>query len=99
MIVAAAIQFPGKDCDLICFVPAPGRHHNVLHSLWHQFKEGKKDRTPQSYADEIQGFITDKGKFLDRLSAMRHAVECGQPMLRKPGIGYQGDELFSEDLW
>jgi hypothetical protein len=91
MIVAAAIKFG----DVIAFVPAPGRHHNVLHGL--HASHGKRTR---GYDVETQGFLTDKGEFLDRLAAMAHVRECGQKMQRRVGPGcYAGDELFSEDLW
>lgn len=100
MIVAAAIKFGGREgCELICFVPRPGRHHNVLHSLWFQFADGKRERTFASYESEVQGFLTAEGKFLNRREAFIHVKECGQPMIRPMGVGYQGDELFSEDLW
>lgn len=99
MIVAAAIKFPGREGHaLVCHVPRPGRHHNVLHSLRMQYK-APSARTHKSYEGEVQGFLTDAGEFLDRRAAMLHVKECGQTMLRTPGIGYQGDELFSEDLW
>jgi hypothetical protein len=105
VIIAAAVKLPGKPpaSELILHVPAPGRHHNVLHSLWHQFigeaKDATVQRTHASYSGEIQGFLTDKGEFLDRRAALIHARECGQALKRQPGVGYQGDELFSEDLW
>lgn len=101
MIVAAAIKFAGREGhELICFVPRPGRHHNVLHSLWHQFQDGKKDRTNESFESEVQGFLTDEGKFLNRRDSFVHVRECGQQMVRPIGPGYyQGDELYSEDLW
>ena len=105
MIVAVAIRLPAKKDttkptlkDLILFVPAPGRHHNVLNSMIAQFREGAQ-RRGASYMGEVQGFLTDKGEFLDRRAALLHVKECGQPMLRQMGVGYQGDELFSEDLW
>jgi hypothetical protein len=105
MIVAAAIRFPAKPDpykpeikDLIMFVPRPGRHHNVAHSLHYSFEE-PHERTHRSYSGEVQGFLTDTGEFLGRREALIHARECGQPMLRQMGVGYQGDELFSEDLW
>jgi hypothetical protein len=105
MIVAAAVRLPAKPDpykptvqDLILFVPAPGRHHNVLHSLHDNFK-APRERAHESYAGEVQGFLTDKGEFLDRRAAFQHVKECGQPMIRQMGVGYQGDELFSEDLW
>lgn len=100
MIVAAAIKFAGRDGhELVCFVPSPGRHHNVLHSLWHQFPDTKKDRTHKSYESEVQGFLTDEGKFLNRREAFVYVKECGQRMIRPMDSGYQGDELYSEDLW
>lgn len=98
MIVAAAIKFPGREGHaLICFVPRPGRHHNILHSLRMQFNE-KSERTASSYAGEVQGFITSEGEFLGRREALIYARDRGQMKPRKPG-DYNGDELFSEDLW
>jgi hypothetical protein len=101
MIVAAAIKFAGREGhELICFVPRPGRHHDVLHSMWHQFADGKSDRTHESYAKEVQGFLTDDGRFLNRREAFIHVKECGQRMIRSTDPKhYQGDELYSEDLW
>lgn len=104
-IIAAAVRLPARHDahkpavkDLILFVPQPGRHHNVLHSLRNNF-EGPNERTHSSYVGEVQGFLTDKGEFLDRRAALIHVRDCGQPLLRQHGVGYQGDELFSEDLW
>lgn len=107
-IIAAAIRFPAKPDaykptvqDLILFVPAPGRHHNVLHSLWHQLKENDRGprhvRTDDSYAGEVQGFLTDTGQFLNRKEAFKHVVECGQTLLVHPSR-IEGT-LYSEDLW
>ena len=50
---------------------------------------------PENYfLNCIQGFITDTGKFLDRIEARKHAIECGQ-------IDHTnwGERLYSEDLW
>jgi hypothetical protein len=41
---------------------------------------------------DIQGFITDKGVFLDRKEAGEYAFKYGQ--IKEPN-----DFLFSEDLW
>lgn len=109
MIIAAAIRFPAHDPhkpeikDFIAFVPPPGRHHNVIGGLWYQFY-GTDDvmvnpRKGHSYTGEVQGFLTDKGEFLNRREAFLHVKACGQRMIREMGKGYQGDELFSEDLW
>ena len=44
-----------------------------------------------------QGFLTEKGEFLDRRAAADHAYECGQLIetAEEPRI----EILFSEDLW
>jgi hypothetical protein len=91
MIIAAAIKFG----DVICFVPSPGRHHNVLQGL----HDNHSKRT-KGYDSEVQGFITHTGVFLDRREAFKHVKEWGQKMQRREGPGYyDGDELYSEDLW
>lgn len=45
----------------------------------------------------VEGFLTDKGDFLDRWEAADHAYECGQLVetAEEPRI----DRLISEDLW
>lgn len=91
MIVAAAIKFG----EVICYVPKPGRHHNVLHGLHNNHSKRTK-----GYEVEVQGFITDDGTFLNRTNAMLHVIDCKQTMQRRIGPGYYaGDELYSEDLW
>jgi hypothetical protein len=89
MIVSVAIKFG----PVIAFVPAPGRHHNILHGL----HENHGKRTG-GYDVEKQGFLTDKGEFLSRREAYDHARSCGQ-FLKRPEGGYSGTELYSEDLW
>lgn len=46
---------------------------------------------------DAEGFLTDKGEFLDRRSAADHAYKCGQLVetAEEPRI----DRLMSEDLW
>ena len=53
--------------------------------------------TPGDFKIIEQGFLTDKGEFLDRREAADYAYECGQLMetAEEPRI----DVLFSEDLW
>lgn len=80
LIVAAAIRSRG----IIVMVERPGRHGNcinVMHSLG------------LDYTD--QGFITNRGRFVDRQEAARIAVAAGQGSPRE-GVG---GNLFSEDLW
>ena len=42
-----------------------------------------------------QGFVTDKGKYLDRKKAAKHAKRVNQESM----YGNFGDVLISEDLW
>ena len=46
---------------------------------------------------DVQGFLDEDGKFLNRKEAFTLATESGQ-IRRRPG-GYDGPELYSEDLW
>lgn len=50
-----------------------------------------------------QGFYTSKGRFVDRVTAMKIAIEAGQVPKKKEFIEYEGKkhdaELFSEDLY
>lgn len=69
-------------------LPAPNRHHHVL---WEMPLPCFNDE------DGVQGFLDDTGAFLTRREAYRAVVDTPQ-FKRKPG-GYDGPELFSEDLW
>lgn len=95
MIVAAAIRIN----HAVISMAAPARHHDILRQISGLYWDFK--RPPHTFEDEVQGFITDKGEFLGRRAAFAHTVECGQGQPRRrtsPGE-YQGDELYSEDLW
>ena len=63
----------------------PGRHDNIIH---HLAKSGFK--TP---IKGTQGFLTSKGRFVDRVEAKRIAVEAGQVKET------EFRQLYSEDLW
>lgn len=84
-------------------MPAPNRHHNVLRGINDLYT--KRRRHLHTFDNEIQGFLTDTGEFLDRRDAMKHVHECGQGTPRRVSIlkenptAYNGEELFSEDLW
>ena len=99
MIVAAAIRIN----HLVCSMAQPARHHDILRQIAGLYDPA--ERPPHSYEAETQGFITDKGVFLPRRDALRHCVECGQGLPRREKLlltkpnSYQGQELFSEDLW
>lgn len=71
--------------------PAPMRH---LHIIGEATRYGW---TVGEIAASEQGFTDSDGNFLNRRAAMRVADESGQ-LNRKPG-GYQGPDLYSEDLW
>lgn len=89
-IVAAAI----KENGVVCFVPRPGRHHNVI-------REMAAAGVPIPIVG-VQGFITSDGLFVDRVTANRIAVIAEQT-LPTPcnGIPFEtvGRDLYSEDLW
>ena len=72
--------------DLILSAPAPARHGHVLRAA--RCEPGD------------QGFLTSEGRFVDRKEAYRIARASGQPWVRMEGPEYyQGDELYSEDVW
>lgn len=83
MITAVAINYvEGR----MYFASQPYRHHNLIDMAI-------QDRC-QVPIKGIQGFLTDKGEFLNRDEAEAHAKECGQ--LTK---SMRGSILTSEDLW
>lgn len=54
---------------------------------------------PVGYAKVLeQGFMDEKRNFISREDAFKIASNNGQ-MLKRPANGYQGEKLFSEDLW
>lgn len=96
MIVGVAI----RNAEVIISLPKPNRHcdcfryaFEVLGIECPKLKIGAKR--------EHQGFITDKGVYLDRLQAMRHAKRCGQKLIKTDDeIKHKWSHpLFSEDLW
>ena len=96
MILFAAIKYG----EMICYVPRPGRHHNIKHTISTMLKDSRKGLSDWAYENEIEGFVTNEGQFLDRRQAFIHATACHQITCRRTGPGdYNGDDLFSEDLW
>ncbi len=83
---AAIIAADGK----IITVPRPGRHHNVI---WYMV--GELGYHPPIIGE--QGFVNEKGEFLNRIEAKAEAIRCNQII---PGQG-RGEypELYSEDVW
>ena len=80
-IVAVAVHFKGKTYQL----EKPYRHHHLYATMPHMDDEDEAD---------VQGFMTNTGRFVDRVNALRIAKDARQ--LINPNPTY---ELFSEDLW
>jgi hypothetical protein len=79
MITASAIRKNG-------IIYTGKRHHLIMHS----------PLRPKGFLKfGEQGFITDKGEFLDREAAAKHAISSGQIT----NLKYSLHDLFSEDLW
>lgn len=84
-IVGVAIISPeGK----IISMPAPNRHHNIIRFMANTLGFP----TP---IDGQQGFITEDGSFVDRVSAKYIASWYKQLLPRAS----KSDELFSECVW
>ncbi len=83
MITHVAIIFRGKVYSL----PRPNRHHHVIQMIW--------DQTGLSVDNDTQGFLDDKGNFLNRKQAKLHATDCGQIINNTN----HSVVLFSEDIW
>ena len=77
MITDSAILKEGK-------IYTGRRHHNCIKSV--------VQATGVRPAGGKQGFVDNKGNFLDRVDALNLALECGQ--IKEPKI-----RLYSEDLW
>lgn len=87
MIVASAVWHKGH-------VYTGRRHNNAIHNA--VVATGIKPVVG------VQGFVNEKGEFLDRLVAAKHAIECGQVKVGDPDSGgrpFEGIKLYSENLW
>ena len=89
MIVSAAVKIILDDYAGTEFCIPVHRHKDII-------VIGKQMLGYKPFVDE-EGFLTDKGEFLDRQEAADHAYECGQLIetAEEPRI----DKLMSEDLW
>jgi hypothetical protein len=84
MIVAVAIIHRG----VVYSLPRPNRHHHVIRLI--------AERTGADRVDGEQGFLDDLGNFLNRETALLHALACGQV---PPPKARSNRRLYSEDLW
>lgn len=82
LVVAAAIRTEG----VVVMVERPGRHGNCINFL--------HNRAPGVDYRAEQGFITNRGRFVNRQEAAAIVEASGQ------GSGREGiNGLFSEDMW
>jgi hypothetical protein len=84
-IACVAIQYP--DIGVLA-LPVPARHHHVM---WTRLLiDGQR-----TAGDCEQGFLTTKGRFVDRKEALKIANRADQIVEKHghPGL------LFSEDMW
>lgn len=83
----AAIQLP----DGTTFAGA--RHHECLSMINMTFG----GNCPFAKSTWVQGFMTNRGRFVIRREALRMCVKAGVPSASP--AGYRGVELYSEDLY
>ena len=89
MIICAALKIKGTDSVIGCI-----RHGNGYASL-----HAINPNIGMSQVEE--GFLTNKGEFLNRTEAFEHAMNCGQTSAttRQYKRDQHETELYSEDLW
>lgn len=87
-VVAAACIYKGTVYSL----PPPARHHNVMRHIWDTVG-GEAFIGPGA-----QGFVTSRGRFVNRREALRIVKAAGQPQIDHPALNV-GERLYSEDLW
>ena len=89
-IEAAAIR-AGK---MVFMVQKPGRHHDIFYEM---------DRLKCPRIHCVQGFVTSKGRFVEREEARLLADAAEQIIECDDGSGIpfkrQHRDLFSEDVW
>lgn len=95
MIVGVAIRSESVMIQL----PRPNRHHHCFAYCKNILKVHATENGIGLRADD-QGFVTDRGVYLDRAQAMRHVRRCGQKLVVQPdGSINKSKYLFSEDIW
>lgn len=86
-ITAAACIHKG----IVYSLPPPARHHTVMRHIWDTFGE-------VFIGPAAQGFVTSRGRFVNRRKALRIVKAANQPQIDHPALNV-GGRLFSEDLW
>lgn len=87
-VVQVAMQFG----DMTLTMARPARHATILYVI------DRMIGSAVSIAPEDQGFLLSDGTFAGRRRAYDVAYAAGQITKRREG-GYDGPELFSEDVW
>ena len=85
-IVSVGIMFDSK----LYSCPAPDRHHHVLRLIYAEHGSNRNCNI------SVQGFVNNKGEFLDRKDALVVALRANQVI--DPN-SVRANQLFSEDLW
>lgn len=89
-VVCAAVFLP--EIDLI--IPGVRHYDTLMHNLSESIPEVNDN--PQK---EIQGFVDNQGKFMDRQEAWKVACSAGQVINRVGGDDRKGGTLYSENLY
>lgn len=86
-ITHVALKYKGR----VHAMPRPCRHHHIFNEMYEKYGI-------EHVSNEEQGFLDDKGQFINRREGLILARINGQLKPRQPGQ-YDGDELYSEDIW
>lgn len=92
-IKIATAASKNADGDII----ASPRHYDSIFHLTVKMLTAEKQAVWNKHSEVTQGFLTNRGKFVDRKEALKIARAAGQ-ILKKSG-NPDSDELFSEDLY
>ena len=84
-IESVAIVYEGETHVL----PRPNRHHNVIRAIAEKNGVGIN-------GSDIQGFMTNTGRFVKRVEALHIALAANQVL---DPANVRAGRLFSEDLW
>lgn len=84
----AVLNKETNECVSIYSVAAPGHHHEVLCFITDQNKESENQ-------SRVQGFLTNKGRFVTRKEAYLIALTAKQIIVNHGN----GSDLFSEQMW
>ena len=88
--ICAAIKMPNGDI-------IHGHRHNHCYDVVRATAQTEEDRLKIVHAE--QGFVTSEGRFVGRKEAMQIQKESGRPSKYGVSGQYNGDILFSEDLY